>query len=560
MKRISGVWERIVDMETLKEAAKRSCRARKDKAEVAEFLADAGRKLEDLRRALVDGSYHTSEYRFFTIRENGKTRVIADLPLYPDRIVHWAVALAVEGPMNRKLIDQTYGARPGGGHHKAVRQLERYIRGDARVRFALSMDVKQFFPSIDKGALKSMLRSVLKDRRALDLLCRIVDEYPRDGIPLGNRTSPMLANLYLSGVDHALKQGSRCHYYLRYMDDMVVLGYSKPWLHRIRRMVAGMLGEVGLELKGSWQVYPIERRGVLYLGYRVFRTHTLLRKRTKVRMRRALGRIRDAEGLTAHDLGVIRSYEGLLSWCDGVHLAESVIAPALRAHGLEWAARRKAQRHEIRDRNRMGAGRLPRRDHPEAPRPRGAGPDPRGPRGRAADRARDQRGPDTPRDVRDRVRRLRGHGLQLRGRGRGRDRDIQSRGVYGEAESLPQAYRKELIETITQGGRATDALAVISMAEGMSGPPQTISKALLARFSARTEAERRSALTDYVMALVASGAQVEYWDAVSHLYTESEMEEIKSRKAEAEERKRQMDAVKDMLDMSRARFGPTEGS
>ena len=98
------------------------------------------------------------------------------------------------------------------------------------------------------------------------------------------------------------------------------------------------------------------------------------------------------------------------------------------------------------------------------------------------------------------------------------------------------------------------------MAEGMSGPPQTISRALLARFSARTEAERRSALTDYVMALVASGARVEYWDAVSHLYTDREMEEIKSRKAEAEERKRQMDAVKDMLDMSRARFGPTEGS
>lgn len=96
------------------------------------------------------------------------------------------------------------------------------------------------------------------------------------------------------------------------------------------------------------------------------------------------------------------------------------------------------------------------------------------------------------------------------------------------------------------------------MAEGLSGPPQTVSKALLARFSARTEAERRSALTDYVMALVASGARVEYWDAVSHLYTDREMEEIRRKKAEAEERKRQMDAVKDMVDMSRARFGKEE--
>lgn len=557
MKRIAGAWEKIVDMDTLREAAKRSCRARRNKLEVAAFLEDEERKLSDLRDMLIDGSYHTSAYRFFRISENGKQRVIADLPLYPDRIVHWAVALAIEEPLNRKLIDQTYGSRPGGGHHRAVRQLERYVRGDSRVRYALSMDIRQFFPSIDREVLKSKLRDAVKDRRALELLELIVDEYPRDGIPLGNRTSPMLANLYLSDMDHEIKQRLRCHYYLRYMDDMVVLGYSKQWLHRIRRRVSEVLEGIGLELKGDWQVYPIEKRGIPYLGYRVYRTHTLLRKRTKNRMKRAMRRIRDAEGLTVRDLGAIRSYEGVLSWCDGRHLAETAIGPALRAHGPERTADRRNP-DEIRHRNRMGARGDARGDRAEAHRPRGPGPDPRligrGP----ADRSRHERGPHTPRHVRDRVRGLRRDGLQLRGRRDGGHGSLQGRGVYGEAESLPQAYRKELIETIAKGGRATDALAAIAVAEGMSGPPQTVSKALLARFSARTEAERRSALTSYVMALVASGARVEYWDAVSHLYTDREMEEIRRKKAEAEERKRQMDAVKDMVDMSRARFGKEE--
>lgn len=111
--------------------------------------------------------------------------------------------------------------------------------------------------------------------------------------------------------------------------------------------------------------------------------------------------------------------------------------------------------------------------------------------------------------------------------------------------------------TALTGGRLGDAFQVIAVAEGMdpSLPPQTISRAVLARSSARREAERRSALTDFVMAEIASGARIEYWDAVSHLYTPSEMEEIRRRRAEAEERRRQMEAVKDMTDMSRQLFG-----
>lgn len=98
---------------------------------------------------------------------------------------------------------------------------------------------------------------------------------------------------------------------------------------------------------------------------------------------------------------------------------------------------------------------------------------------------------------------------------------------------------------------------MIAVAEGMdpSLPPQTLSRSILARASARREAERRSALTDFVMAEIASGARIEYWDAVSHLYTASEMEEIRRKRAEAEERRRQMEAVKDMTDMSRQLFG-----
>lgn len=327
MKRIGNVWETFVSMRVLEQAARKSCAARRDKAEVAAFLARKDELLADLQRSLMDGTYHTSEYRLFTIREHGKERLIADLPLYPDRIVHWAVALAVEEPLDRKLIGQTYGSRKGGGHHKAVGMLRTYLRRDARIRYALQMDVRHFFQSIDKGVLRERLRRVVKDARMLEMLDRIIVEYPYDGIPLGNRTSPILANLYLSDLDHLLKEGCHCHYFLRYMDDMVVLGYSKPWLHRIRRRVSEMLEGIGLELKGDWRVFPVSC-GITFLGYVVYRTHTRLRRRTKDKMKRAVRRL-DGRPPDPSSMGTVMSYAGVLGWCDGRNLFKKVLLPVL---------------------------------------------------------------------------------------------------------------------------------------------------------------------------------------------------------------------------------------
>ncbi len=337
MMRIGGLWQDLTSIDNLREAAKRACSSRKDKAETEEFRKNADCNLEKLRESLLDESYSSSEYRMFTVNENGKERLVADLPLYPDRILHWAVCLAVEEPMNRKLIDQAYGSRPGTGHHKAVRQLYGYIEDDSRIGYALFLDVHHFFSSIDKEILKEKVRSVLKDRNVIHLLDVIIDDYNLPGIPIGNRTSPMLANLYLSRMDHVLKEEHCCHYYLRYMDDIVVLGYSKPWLRRIKTVIDGQLAEVGLEAKGNWQIFPIDARGIQYLGYRVFSDHIMLKKRTKEKMKRAAGgissRLEDpGYVMDEHDMGVVRSYEGVLKWCDGRNLRKKVLNPLLEAN------------------------------------------------------------------------------------------------------------------------------------------------------------------------------------------------------------------------------------
>lgn len=331
MHRISGIFDILSLPEVLETAADNACKSRKDKGEVAAFLQDRDRLLQKLRRELLTETYVSSEYRMFTIHEKGKERLVADLPLYPDRILHWAICLAVEDKLNAKLIAQTYASIPGRGFHQAVHQVYTYVRNDPKAKYALVMDVRKFYQSIDLDVLKKKLEAVIKDRRFLRLMFRLLDEYPCGGLPLGNRYSPMLANLYLSNLDHLLKETHHVHYYVRFMDDMCVIGYSKPWLRRILGVVQGALAEDGLTLKGNYQIFPIDSRGIPFLGYRIYSDHILLKRRNKVKMMRAAGRVLShckASGeMSAHDMGTVASYRGMLKWCNGRHLDKKIFGP-----------------------------------------------------------------------------------------------------------------------------------------------------------------------------------------------------------------------------------------
>lgn len=328
MQRIANLFERITP-EVLEEASRKACSSRKNKLEVAEYLSDKTRLLTALYEQVRGGVFHSSTYRMFTLNERGKERLVADLPLYPDRILHWAICIVAEPELNRKLIAQTYASIPGRGYHQAVRQVYDYIRKDKRVRYALVFDIHHFFPEIKIPILKRKLENSIKDRRFLELMFRLLDEYSLPGLPLGNRYSPMLANLYLSKMDHTLKENHHVHYYVRFMDDVCILGYSKEWLHRILGIVRELLAEDGLELKKNYQIFPIDSRGIPFLGYRIFSDHVLLKNPVKKRMTKRLREIGEHEEFTESDLGAIASYRGVLKWCDGRHLEKKVLGPIM---------------------------------------------------------------------------------------------------------------------------------------------------------------------------------------------------------------------------------------
>lgn len=330
VKREGDLWHKVVSMENLTEAYLKAKRGKGSQRGVINFEKDVPGNLKKIQDLLMSGDYRTSEYRRFNVYDSGKERTISSLPFFPDRIIHWAVMLPTHHVFMRNFISQTYAAIPKRGTHLALRTLKGYLR-NKDAKYCLKLDVRKFFDNIDKDVLMQKLGRRIKDRKVLSLFSEIIYGYHMPGIPIGNYTSQYFANLYLSDIDHFFKEKYHCKYYLRYMDDIIILGWSKPWLRRVLSKMSEMLAEIGLEVKDNWQIFPISDRGVDFVGYRSFADYTLLRKRTKTRMKRTVAHIiskMETSSLDSHDLGALAAYNGVMRWCDSYRLSKGTLFKA----------------------------------------------------------------------------------------------------------------------------------------------------------------------------------------------------------------------------------------
>lgn len=169
--------------------------------------------------------------------------------------------------------------------------------------YCLKFDIRKFYPSIDHAILKTVVRRKLKDPDLLWLLDVIIDSVPEgEGIPIGNYLSQFFANLYLSELDHMAKERMFLRYYYRYADDVVILAPDKDTLIGVLITINQYLAEYrNLSLKSNYQIFPVDSRGIDFLGYVCFHTHTLMRKSIKKNMCRAVAkydRLRDEGRLT----------------------------------------------------------------------------------------------------------------------------------------------------------------------------------------------------------------------------------------------------------------------
>lgn len=305
-------------------------KARKSKRyedEVLKFTYNLEANLFSLKEELKTLSYKPSGYKSFFVM-NHKRRLVSKSS-FRDRIVHHAFINVLEPYFDRKFIYDSYGCRKNKGQHRAVRRFREYSQ---RNKFVLKLDIQKYYASIDHQILLRILERYVKDEDAMFIIRRILksgkdilkNEYimnwfkgdtlisplNRDrGLPIGNLTSQFFANIYLNNFDHLIKEKLRVKGYIRYMDDMVLFSNDKQELWKHLKRIESYLNNLRLVLKDKSILLQPVSKGTLYLGYRIFPTHILVRKDTVYRYTRKF-----KNKLKAYKRGELSKEKLIQSW------------------------------------------------------------------------------------------------------------------------------------------------------------------------------------------------------------------------------------------------------
>lgn len=326
MKRIGNLFERIIEPDNISLAHQKARKGKSHYAEVMLVESNLEYYLGQVHEMLKSKTFATSQYRTKVIYEP-KVRTIYKLPYHPDRIVQHAIMNIIQPIWDKVFIPDCYSAIPGRGLHAGLFKLRQFLKDREHTKYCLKFDVKQFYPSMSHDVLLSLIQRKIKCPDTLWLLEDIVKSPGGDrNAPIGNYLSQYFANIYLNWFDHWLKEVKQCRYYIRYGDDGVILHRDKSFLRILLDEIREYLDHrLKLELHRKTQVFPVDDRGIDFLGYRSFRDYTLLRKSSAKRFKRKIHLIQHCELKPEHIISSVMSYLGWLKHCNSYHLLRKCV-------------------------------------------------------------------------------------------------------------------------------------------------------------------------------------------------------------------------------------------
>lgn len=299
-------------------------RGKRFRPDVAAFGQHVEDNLFKLHNALRSGSWSHGAYEKFYVSDP-KLRTIHKARV-ADRIIHHAIFRAIEPIFDRSFIFDSWSCRRNKGTHASVLRarslLNRSSRGGSKQTWVLKCDIKKYFENVNQDILLTLIAKKIQDERTLNLLARIIKSFDR-GMPLGNLTSQLFANIYLDPFDHFVKETLCAPIYLRYCDDFMLVHTSREWLVDRLGAIQNYL-QTNLKLKlhpNKITIRPFHW-GVDWLGYVLFPHCIILRHKTRKRMWKKVGqKVNDylhgqCEYESVHS--VLMSYKGILDHsCNG---------------------------------------------------------------------------------------------------------------------------------------------------------------------------------------------------------------------------------------------------
>lgn len=286
-----------------------------------EYERHLAENLYDIHRELTNLTYMHGKYEHFVIRDS-KRREIHEASTR-DKLVHQVIYDYLVKIYEPVFIKDSYSSRVGKGSHKALKTFRYFARlasiGGGCI-YVLKCDIRKYFDNVDHNILFELISERIKDAKTLNVIKEIITSFDAGdivgrGIPLGNVTSQVFANIYLNELDHYVKAILKERFYVRYNDDFVIVDNDRARLEVDLRMIQKFVRDtLLLDIPANKASIRKLSWGVDFLGYNILPNCMLLRDKTKVKLYNNLNESN------------IESYLGLLKHCDSHNLKQKVMS------------------------------------------------------------------------------------------------------------------------------------------------------------------------------------------------------------------------------------------
>lgn len=313
------LWQELCSYENLELAFKKARKHKTLKEYVIEFEKTLEENLLILRAELLFHSYRPKPLSTFIIHDP-KTRKISKSD-FRDRVIHHALCNIIEPVFEKTFIYDSYANRTSKGPLKALERFDcfkkKISKNNTRRCFVLKADIKKYFDNVDHNISLAIIKTKINDKRVLWLIKTILANHSTTqkykGMPLGNLTSQFFANVYLNELDHFVTHKLKAGYYIRYVDDFVILHTDKKVLEIYMKSINDFLKQnLGVQLHPDKSKIIKLKQGISFLGFRVFYYHKLLRKANIRKIRKQISEsiAREESSNIIYDL----LYESFQGW------------------------------------------------------------------------------------------------------------------------------------------------------------------------------------------------------------------------------------------------------
>lgn len=342
---LQNIFPEMTSFPWLERAYRNARKQKRYRDEILAFSNDLDANLLAIQEQMRAGTFHFGPYRRHWVYIP-KKRLVMALP-FNSRIVQWSVYQALNPFFDRIMIEDSYACRVGKGSLGAAQRLQYWLKiaeGKPQQWYALKLDISKYFYRVDHAVLLEILGERIKDPQLLDLLRNIIDcdgerfglprfMGPDDaeeadwldsiGMPIGNLTSQLFANIYLNELDQFCKHTLHIRRYVRYMDDIIILAPDKETANRWKEEIGQFLSDrLHLDLNRKTAVRPADK--IEFVGYIVTAHSLRLRKQTTRRIKsafRGICRKYFAGELTKAEFDRrVASYKGMIQHCEADNL------------------------------------------------------------------------------------------------------------------------------------------------------------------------------------------------------------------------------------------------